>query len=171
MGPRGCCWFTKATMSEAQNGTCFSPACIPLRVHYCWAAAVTNKLDLWRSGMSRYFSCTAQSDLFELPRECSPPGSCVRRISQERILEWVVVKSLSPLGLLTTLWTAAGRIPCPSPSPGLAQTPVHWVRDDIQPSHPLFHLTPSFPASGSFPMERNIRNAMSVINSSVYFQA
>ena len=56
MGPRGCYWFPKATMSEAQNGTCFAPACIPLRVHCRWAAAVTNKLDLWRSGMSRYFS-------------------------------------------------------------------------------------------------------------------
>ena len=45
--------------------------------------------------------------------------------SQARILEWVIVKSLSPVGLLATLWTAPGRVPCPSPSPELAQTPVH----------------------------------------------
>ena len=42
--------------------------------------------------------------------------------------------------------------------PRLAQTHVHWVGDDIQPSHP--HLIPfssrlkSFPASGSFPVSR-----------------
>ena len=37
----------------------------------------------------------------------------------------------------------------------LAQTPVHWIGDAIQPSHPVIpfssHLQ-SFPASGSFPM-------------------
>ena len=39
--------------------------------------------------------------------------------------------------------------------PDLAQTHVHWVGDAIQPSHPLSSFcscTPSFPASGSFPM-------------------
>ena len=43
--------------------------------------------------------------------------------------------------------------------PEFAQTPVHWVCDAIQPSHPL--VTPfssccsqSFPASGSFPMSQ-----------------
>ena len=29
------------------------------------------------------------------------------------------------------------RLPCPSPSPKAAQAHVHWVRDAIQPSHPL----------------------------------
>ena len=29
------------------------------------------------------------------------------------------------------------RPPCPSPSPGVPQTHVHWVGDAIQPSHPL----------------------------------
>ena len=29
------------------------------------------------------------------------------------------------------------RLPCPSPTPELAQTHVHWVGDAIQPSHPL----------------------------------
>ena len=41
--------------------------------------------------------------------------------------------------------------------PGLAQTHVHWVRDAIQPSHPLLPPSPgpqSFPASGSFAMSR-----------------
>ena len=29
------------------------------------------------------------------------------------------------------------RPPCPSPTPGVNQTHVHWVGDAIQPSHPL----------------------------------
>ena len=39
-----------------------------------------------------------------------------------------------------------------------AQTHVHWVGDDIQPSHPdiLFSCLQSFPASASFPMSRQI---------------
>ena len=36
------------------------------------------------------------------------------------------------------------RLPCPSPTPGVAQTHVHWVSDAIQPSHSL--LSPSPPA-------------------------
>ena len=73
--------------------------------------------------------------------------------SQARILEWVIVKSLSPVGLLATLWTVPGRVPCPSPSLELAQTPVHRVRDDIQPSHPLFRLPSIFPSIRVFSSE------------------
>ena len=36
------------------------------------------------------------------------------------------------------------RLPCPSPSPGICQTHVHWVSDAVQPSHPL--SSPSPPA-------------------------
>ena len=36
------------------------------------------------------------------------------------------------------------RPPCPSPTPGVIQTHVHWVSDAIQPSHPL--LSPFPPA-------------------------
>ena len=39
----------------------------------------------------------------------------------------------------------------------LAQTQVHWISDTIQPSHPLSSPSPpalSFPASGSFPVNR-----------------
>ena len=73
--------------------------------------------------------------------------------SQARILEWVVVKLLSPVGLLATLWTVPGRVPCPSPSPELAQTPVYRVGDDIQPSHPLFCLPSIFPSIRVFSSE------------------
>ena len=34
------------------------------------------------------------------------------------------------------------------------QTPIHWVGDDIQPSHPLSSCLQSFPASRSFPMSQ-----------------
>ena len=37
------------------------------------------------------------------------------------------------------------RPPCPSPTPGVYSTHIHWVGDTIQPSHPL--SSPSPPAS------------------------
>ena len=51
------------------------------------------------------------------------------------------------------------RHPCPSPTPRVTQTHVHWVGDAIQPSHPLSSQSPpalSFPASGPFPMSQFI---------------
>ena len=43
--------------------------------------------------------------------------------------------------------------------PELAQTHVHWVNDDIQPSCPviLFSCLQSFPASGSFSMHQHFK--------------
>ena len=37
------------------------------------------------------------------------------------------------------------RPPCPSPTPGVTQTHVHWVGDAIQPSHPLSSPSPHAP--------------------------
>ena len=37
------------------------------------------------------------------------------------------------------------RPPCPSPTPGVTQTHVHWVGDAIQPSHPLSSPSPPAP--------------------------
>ena len=54
----------------------------------------------------------------------------------------VVSDSLRPHGLQHS------RLPCPLPSPELAQTHVHWVGDAIQPSHPL--SSPSPPVFKSF---------------------
>ena len=48
----------------------------------------------------------------------------------------VMSDSLWPHGLQHT------RLPCPSPTPELAQTHVHWVGDPIQPSHPLSSTSP-----------------------------
>ena len=49
----------------------------------------------------------------------------------------VVSNSFQPLKLQHT------RLPCPSPSSGVAQTDVHWVNDAIQPSCPLSAPSPS----------------------------
>ena len=51
----------------------------------------------------------------------------------------VLSDSLRPHGL------QHARLPCPSPTPELAQTHVHRVSDVIQPSHPLSSSSP--PAS------------------------
>ena len=44
--------------------------------------------------------------------------------------------SLRPNGL------QHARLPCPSPSPGIAQTHVHRVGDAIPPTHPLSSPSP-----------------------------
>ena len=61
----------------------------------------------------------------------------------------VVSDSLQPQGLLQA------RLHCPSPTPGLTQTHVHWVGDAIQSSYPL--LSPSPPAF-NFPSIRVFSN-------------
>ena len=48
----------------------------------------------------------------------------------------VMSNTLQPHGL------QHARLPCPSISPGAAQTHVHWVSDAMQPSHPLWPLSP-----------------------------
>ena len=48
----------------------------------------------------------------------------------------VMTHSLPPHGL------QHARPPCPSPTPRVTQTHVHWVSDAIQPSHPLSCPTP-----------------------------
>ena len=65
--------------------------------------------------------------LFFLMRACCCWFSCS-----------VVSNALQPHGL------QHARLPCPSPSPELAQTHVHQVGDAIQPAHPL--SSPSSPA-------------------------
>ena len=60
---------------------------------------------------------------------------------------FVVVQSLS----YVWLWPHRlqhTRLPCPSPSPWVCSSHVHWVSDAIQPSHPL--LSPFPPALNPF---------------------
>ena len=101
----------------------------------------------WSSHYGRQYAATAAKSLQSCPTLCdpidgSPPGSPVPGILQARILEWVAisfsnawrwkvkVKSLSPVWLWATPWTAAYRAPLsigfsrqeywsgvPSPSP------------------------------------------------------
>ena len=69
---------------------------------------------------------------------------------------FVVVQLLSHVQLFMTPWTAA----CQASVflyylPEFAQTHIHWVKDAIQSSHPLwfpFPTTLSFPVSESFPV-------------------
>ena len=72
------------------------------------------------------------------------------------LISWCVAKiqlssiqSLSHVQFFVTPWTAACQA---SLSITNSRTHVHWVDDAIQPSHPL--LSPSFSASGSFPMSQ-----------------
>ena len=62
------------------------------------------------------------------------------------------VQALSRISLFETPWTAAARLPCPSPTPRLAQTHVHQViSSSVIPFSSHFQ---SFPASRSFPMSQ-----------------
>ena len=68
----------------------------------------------------------------------------------------ILVQLLSHVQLLLTPWTHT-RLPCPLPSPGLAQTHVHWVDDATVISSsvvPFSYCLLSFPASESFPKSR-----------------
>ena len=67
-----------------------------------------------------------------------PPGKPINCLLSSSFSHSVVSDSLQSHGL------QHARLPCPSPSPRVAQTHVHWVGDAIQPSHPL--SSPSPPA-------------------------
>ena len=61
---------------------------------------------------------------------------CVKSLPQFSVQfsRSVVFDSLRPRGL------QHARFPCPSPTPGVLPTHVHWVSDTIHPSHPLLSL-------------------------------
>ena len=65
----------------------------------------------------------------------APPGKPSVFISVQ-FSHSVLFDSLWPHGLQHS------RLPCPSPTPGVAQTRVHRVSDAIQPSHPLSPSSP-----------------------------
>ena len=52
------------------------------------------------------------------------------------------VQSLSCVQLFATPWTAACRPPVRHQLPEFTETHLHWVGDDIQPSHPLSSSSP-----------------------------
>ena len=74
---------------------------------------------------------------------------------KNNILIAVVVQSSSHVRLFATPWTAACRPPCPSSSPGVCPSSCslhQWCCPAISFSDALFSCPPSFPASGTFPM-------------------
>ena len=98
------------------------------------------------------------------PMDYNPLGSSVHGIFQARILKWVAIPfsgetswpkeqthilysvQFSCVQLFATPWTTACQpgFPVHHQLLRLAQTPVHWISDAIQPSHPL--SSPSPPA-------------------------
>ena len=92
---------------------------------------------LWFALQRRAMICLSEhSSLDKETTESYKPGRGGRRGPVQR--------SLSRVRISAAPWTAARRIPCPSP-PEFTQTHVHRVGDAIQPSHPL--SPPSHPAS------------------------
>ena len=94
------------------------------------------------------------------PRDGSPPGSAVPGILQARTLEWVAisfsnawkwkvkVKSLSPVRLLATPWTAAYQVP---PSKGFSRQ-EYW--SGLPVPSPLYRLPRFNPWIGKIPWRR-----------------
>ena len=68
------------------------------------------------------------------------------------------VHSLSPVRLFVTPWTAAARLPCPSPTPRVYSNSCplsRWCHPTISSSVVPFSSFPqTFPASGSFQMSQ-----------------
>ena len=106
-----------------------------------------------------FFAKSLQSLTLCDPMDCSPSGSSVQEILQERILEWVAMPSsrassplraqmpvFMPLVLFQfSQWcpTLCDPMDCSTPGlpvhhqlPEFTQTHVHSVRHAIQPSHP-----------------------------------
>ena len=67
------------------------------------------------------------------------------------------VQSPSCVWLFATPWTAAARLPCPSPTPQACSNSCslsQWCHPTISSSVIPFSHLQSFPASGSFPMSQ-----------------
>ena len=60
-------------------------------------------------------------------------------------VQFSLVQLLSHLWLFATHEPQHTRPPCPSPTPGVYQTHVHWVSDATHPSHPLSPPSPPVP--------------------------
>ena len=78
--------------------------------------------------------------------------SCIHSLGQPAQFRPVAQSCPSPCNPMDCSTTG---FPVHYQLPKFTQTHVHWVRDDIQPSHPLPSPSPPafklFPASGSFP--------------------
>ena len=95
--------------------------------------------------------------------DCSPPGSSVHRILQERILQWLTMPSsvqFSCSVVSDSLWPHGlqhSRLPCPLPTPRAYSNSCplsQWCHPTISFSVIPFSRLQSFPASGYFQMSR-----------------
>ena len=96
-----------------------------------------------------YLFCSATNYLSNLRAisPLNPVSSSVKleswiqstKIRSDQISRSVVSDSLRPHE------PQHARPPCPSPTPGVHSTHVHWVSDAIQPSHPLSSPSPLAP--------------------------
>ena len=71
------------------------------------------------------------------------------------VIIWIKSQFSSFQSLFVTPWTAARQVSLSSPNSELTQTPVHWLSDAIQPSHPL---SPPSPPPSIFPSIRVFTN-------------
>ena len=86
-------------------------------------------------------------------------SSCKSQVNPQKMVLFscsAVSNSLQPYGLQHT------RPPCPSPTPGVYSTHVHWVGDAIQASHPL-----SSPSPPAFSLSQH--QSYTVLNASQMF--
>ena len=101
---------------------------------------------------------TIQFPLIANPKGTRKPALDLRRTTLDFTSFVIVVQWLGYVRLFVTPWTAAGRLPCPSPSPRACSNPrplSQWCPPTISSSVvPFFSGPQSFPASGSFPMSR-----------------
>ena len=126
-------------MSKAQYAACFSQSCFPLRVHFHWATAVTNKLDPWKSGMSRHFFS------LEVWVWSSPFKSCVFHILAFHPYIKLVLVYLNCLNSNCRNIPGSSQHPTSSPTPPAPHINPHptptWPPDQVSVPRPLNHFS------------------------------
>ena len=117
-------------------------------VHICWC--LSQDLTKALRAKLKPVCSPAPQEIKQSERLCCSHTSCPREMKQSERLRCLQTSSVPPVvQLLTHVWRlvaprAAVHLPCPSPTPELAQTHVHRVGDAIQPSHLV--SSPSAPA-------------------------
>ena len=98
-------------------------ACTPVGIHEHVSSASTSKAHVGKSN-----TCRGGADMED----------------QKTYVQFRSVQLLSRVWIFAIPWIAATRPLCPSLTPRVYPTHVHWVSDATQPSHPL--SSPSPPA-------------------------
>ena len=103
--------------------------------------------NLWRADLSLWVVCSGLRNSSErLQEEATPKASPGKRARRGR-LSYPIFSSVQLLTRCPTLCNPMDRstpgLPVHQQFPEFTQTPVHWVRDAIQPSHPLSSPSPT----------------------------